>query len=96
MNPDNAMITRETIKQKLIETIANEIDEKVYKWMETKQTKFNCNEQYKIKQFSIELIKFLNSLRNTRKMPTTFREQIETFYIGNKITFLMKTYLSSE
>ena len=62
--------------------------------METKQTKFNDKEKDKdkIQQFSIEFIQFLNSLRDTSKMPTTFREQVETFYISHKITWVMKTF----
>ena len=89
---DNDKNTRENIREKLIEKIENEIDEKVYKWMETKQTKFNDKEKDKIQQFSIEFIQFLNSLRDTSKMPTTFREQVETFYISHKITWIMKTF----
>ena len=91
---DNDKNTRENIREKLIEKIENEIDEKVYKWMETKQTKFNDKEKDKdkIQQFSIEFIQFLNSLRDTSKMPTTFREQVETFYISHKITWVMKTF----
>lgn len=88
--------TRENIRQKLIEKIENEVDEKVYKWMETKQTKFNIEEKDKIQQFGIEFIKYINSLRDTSKIPTTFREQVETFYIGNKITWIMETYLNSK
>lgn len=88
--------TRENIRQKLIEKIENEVDEKVYKWMETKQTKFNIEEKDKIQQFGIEFIKYLNLLRDTSKIPTTFREQVETFYIGNKITWIMETYLNSK
>ena len=91
---DNDKNTRENIREKLIEKIENEIDEQVYKWMETKQTKFNDKEKDKdkIQQFSIEFIQFLNSLRDTSKMPTTFREQVETFYISHKITWVMKTF----
>jgi len=92
---DNNKNTRENIRQKIIEKIENDVDEKVYKWMETKQSKFNDEEKDKIQQFSIEFIEFLNSLRDTSKMPTTFREQVETFYISHKITWLMKTYLNS-
>lgn len=91
---DNDNITRENIRQKLIEKIENEIDEKVYKWMETKQTKFKDDEKDKMEHFCFEFIKFLNSLRDTKKMPTTFRERIETIYIQDKITWVMKTYLN--
>jgi hypothetical protein len=92
---DNDKKTRENIRQKIIEKIENDIDEKVYKWMENRQTKFNEDEKDKIKEFSIEMVKFLNSLRDTSKFPTTFREQIESFYIGSKIVWLMKTYIRS-
>jgi len=88
---DNNNITRENIRQKLIKEIEVAIDTKVYKWMETKQTKFNNNEKDKIEQFNMELITFLNSLRDTSKIPTNFTEQIETFYISNKIICIMET-----
>ena len=86
--------TRENIRQKLIEKIENQIDEKVYKWMKTKQTKFNNDEKNKIKKFNMELIQFLNSLRDTSKFPTTFREQVETFYIGNRVAYIMKLLMN--
>ena len=81
----------ENIRQKIIKEIEKSIDTKVYKWMETKQTKFNYNEKDKIEQFNMELIKFLNSLRDTSKFPTNFREQVETIYIGHRIMYIMKT-----
>jgi hypothetical protein len=62
--------------------------------METKQTKFNNDEKDKINQFNIELIQFLNSLRDTSKFPTNFREQVETFYIGSRIAYIMKTLMN--
>lgn len=82
---------RENIKQKIIKEIENAIDIKVYKWMETKQTKFCDDEKDKIEKFNAELVEFLNSLRDTSKIPTTFREHVEAFYIGNRITYIMKT-----
>lgn len=91
---DNDSNTRENIRQQLIKKIENEIDEKVYKWMETKQTKFNNDEKDKINQFNMELIQFLNSLRDTSKFPTNFKEQVETFYIGSRIEYIMKTLMN--
>jgi len=85
---------RENIKQKLIKEIENAIDTKVYNWMTTKQTKFNNDEKDKIEQFNMELIQFLNSLRDTSKFPTNFREQVETYYIGSRIRYIMETLIN--
>ena len=90
----NNNIARENIKQKLIKEIENAIDIKVYKWMETKQTKFKNDEKDKIEQFNMELIQFLNSLRDTSKFPTTFREQVESFYIGSHIKNIMESLMN--
>lgn len=84
---------RENIRQKLFEQIESEIDEKVYKWMEPKQTKFKYYEKDKIEQFNMELIQFLNSFRDTSKMPTTFREQAAHMIVGEKISHILKTML---
>lgn len=82
---------REIIRQKLWEQIETKIDNEVYKWMETKQTKFKYNEKEKIAQFNQELIKFLDSFRDTTKMPTTFREQAETMIVEEKISHILRT-----
>lgn len=91
MKCDQDKNTRDKIKQKIIIEIGNAIDAKVYKWMETKQTKFNINEKDKIKEFNIELIKYLNTLRDTSKFPTNFREQNESMYIGYKIMSILES-----
>ncbi len=87
--------TREIIRDKLIKEIEKTIDEKVSKWMETKQTKFKINEKDKIERFNTELIQFLNSLRDTSKFPTTLREQVETSYIGHKITCIVESAITN-
>lgn len=92
---DNDNYTRQIIRQRLIKEIENMIDAKVYKWMETKQTKFNNDEKDKYTLFNIELIQFLNSLRDTSKFPTTFREQVESYYIGSRITYIMETIMNN-
>ena len=81
-------------QQKIIKEIENAIDTKVYKWMETKQTKFNNDEKDKIEQFNMELIQFLNSLRDTSKFPTNFREFVETYYIGSRISCVLETLIN--
>ena len=91
---DNDNDARENIRQKLFQQIESEIDEKVYKWMEPKQTKFKYYEKDKIEQFNMELIQFLNCLRDTSKFPTTFREQSEFSIIGEKIHHILKTMKS--
>ena len=63
--------------------------------METKQTKFKINEKDKIERFNTELIQFLNSLRDTSKFPTTLREQVETSYIGHKITCIVESAITN-
>jgi hypothetical protein len=85
---------RENIRQKLFEQFESEIDEKVYKWMESKQTKFKYYEKDKIEQFNMELIQFLHSLRDTSKFPTTFREKEEFSIIGQKISHILKTLMN--
>ena len=92
---DNDNYTRQIIRQRLRKEIENMIDAKVYKWMETKQTKFNNDEKDKYTLFNIELIQFLNSLRDTSKFPTTFREQVESYYIGSRITYIMETIMNN-
>lgn len=92
---DNDNYTRQNIRQRLIKEIENMIDAKVYKWMETKQTKFNNDEKDKYTLFNIELIQFLNSLRDTSRFPTTFREQVESYYIGSRITYIMETIMNN-
>ena len=92
---DNDNYTRQIIRQRLRKEIENMIDAKVYKWMETKQTKFNNDEKDKYTLFNIELIQILNSLRDTSKFPTTFREQVESYYIGSRITYIMGTIMNN-
>jgi len=92
---DNDNYTRQIIRQRLRKEIENMIDAKVYKWMETKQTKFNNDEKDKYTLFNIELIQILNSLRDTSKFPTTFREQVESYYIGSRITYIMETIMNN-
>ena len=87
------IIIGKLLKKKLFEQIETEIDNQVYKWMETKQTKFKYNEKEKIIQFNQELIKFLDSFRDTTKMPTTFREQAEHQIVGEKIHHILKTMM---
>ena len=81
-------------RRQIIKGIEDAIDTKVYKWMKTKQTKFNKDEKDKIEQFNMELIQFLNSLRDTSKFPTNFREFIETYYIGCRISYVLETFIN--
>ena len=58
-----------------------------------KQTKFNINEKDKIEEFNIELIKYLNTLRDTSKFTTNFRDQTESMYIGYKIMSILESIM---
>lgn len=82
---------RDKIKENLIFEIEKTIDNKVYKWMETKQTKFNIDEKDKMEEVNIELIKYLNTLRDTSKIAKNFRERTESFYIGYKIISIIES-----
>jgi arsenate reductase-like glutaredoxin family protein len=78
-------------RKKIIKQVIKEVDEKVYKWMSTRQTKFKRSEKDEIQTFSNELIAYLNSLRTTNKNPTDFQEKIVSLHLGNKIIYLMET-----
>ncbi len=89
------VIKCDKIKQNLIIEIEKSIDTKVFQWMKQKQTIFRVDEKDKIEQFNCELIQYLNTLRDTSKFPTNFREHIESQYIGYKITSILKSMVTS-
>ena len=78
-------------RRKIIKEVVKEVDEKVYKWMATKKTKFKRSEKDEIQIFNNELIAYLNSLRATNKNPISFKEKIVTIHLGNKIIHIMET-----
>ena len=78
-------------RKKIIKQVIKEVDEEVYKWMSTRQTKFKRSEKDEIQTFNNELIAYLNSLRTTNKNPTDFQEKIVSLHLGNKIIRLMET-----
>ena len=83
--------SRKNLIQKLIKVIENDIDEKVFVWMKTKQTRFKKYEKDQIQIFNNEFIVFLNSLRVIDRKPINFIERVEAIYIGNKIIHLNET-----
>lgn len=80
------------IRRQFINQVVKEVDEKVYQWMSTKQTKFKKCEKKQIDNFTGELIAYLNSLRtNTIENPKSFKDKIVTLHLGNKIIHIMET-----
>ena len=67
--------------------IEMEIDNKVYEWFKTKQTKFKRHETQKIMKFNIEVIEFLKSLRPILTLPMTNRTFMEYDIISQKIEY---------
>jgi len=86
--------TRKIIRQRLSKEIENMIDAKVNTWMESKQTNFNNDLTDKYTLFNIELIQYLNSLRDTSNIHRSFREQVESDYIDSRITYIMETIIN--
>lgn len=91
MNSTPHLPTRkEIIEQCLVVQIEKQIDDEVYKWMETKQTKFKYYEKEKFRQYAQELITFLNTFKVTNRLPTTFREVVVWHFVSQKISIILE------
>jgi hypothetical protein len=73
----------DTEGEKIQQEVMSEIDNKVEKWFIERD-----------KQTRGELLKYLHSLRDTSRMPTTKKEIVEGFYIAFRSRKIMKDIMN--